>query len=107
MARNGMRPVHPGEILKEEFLVPLGLSANGLAQALEVPANRITAILNETRGVTGDTAMRLSAYFGTSPEFWMNLQSLYDLRRAESEVPKPLLASIRKAAQARSGSATV
>ena len=78
---NKMRPVHPGEILRDE-LNELGLSANALAKALGVPANRITAILNEQRSITGDTALRLAKYFGTTPEFWMNLQTAYDVKRA-------------------------
>ena len=70
---------HPGEALKEEFLVPLGMSTTALSKALEVPANRITALLNGTRGVSADTALRLARYFGTSPEFWVNLQVAHDL----------------------------
>jgi len=81
--RNGMRPIHPGEILREEFLVPLNLSANALAIALGVPAPRINDIARERRGVTADTALRLARYFGTSAEFWMGLQADYDLRLAE------------------------
>jgi len=81
--RNGMRPIHPGEILREEFLVPLNLSANALAIALGVPAPRINDIARERRGITADTALRLSRYFGTSAEFWMGLQADYDLRLAE------------------------
>ena len=81
---NGMRPVHPGEILAEE-LEKLGLSANALAHALCVPTNRITAILKEQRGVTADTALRLSRYFGTTPMLWLNLQKTFELRRAEIE----------------------
>jgi addiction module HigA family antidote len=70
---------HPGEILHEEFLVPLGMSANALARELRVPPNRITAIVNQTRSVTADTALRLARYFGTTPEFWTNLQAAHDL----------------------------
>ena len=81
---NGMRPVHPGEILAEE-LEELGLSANALAHALCVPTNRITAILKGQRGVTADTALRLSRYFGTTPMLWLNLQKTFELRRAEIE----------------------
>ncbi len=81
---NGMRPVHPGEILAEELEEP-GLSANALAHALCVPTNRITAILKEQRGVTADTALRLSRYFGTTPMLWLNLQKTFELRRAEIE----------------------
>lgn len=79
---NGMRPIHPGEILREEFLVPLNLSANALAIALGVPAPRINDIARERRGITADTALRLARYFGTSAEFWMGLQADYDLRIA-------------------------
>ena len=81
--KNGMRPVHPGEILKEDFLKPAGLSANALARALRVPAPRINDILLERRGVTADTAMRLARYFGGDAQSWLNLQSIYDLRVAE------------------------
>lgn len=81
-ATNGMRPVHPGEILREE-LDTIGLSANALAKALGVPVNRITTILNGQRGVTADTALRLARYFGTTPQLWLNLQKTWELRRAE------------------------
>jgi addiction module HigA family antidote len=73
--------IHPGEQLAEE-LHELGMSASELARKLDVPPNRITAILNGQRGLTGDTALRLAHFFGTSPQFWLNLQSLYDLRIA-------------------------
>ena len=81
---NKMRLIHPGEILRDE-LNELGLSANALAKALGVPANRITAILNEQRSITGDTALRLAKYFDTTPEFWMNLQAAYEVKRAIQE----------------------
>ncbi|MDE2715472.1 MAG: HigA family addiction module antitoxin [Chloroflexota bacterium] len=81
---NGMRPVHPGEILGEE-LKELGLSANALAKALDVPTNRVTAILKGQRGVTADTALRLARYFGTTPQLWQNLQKAFELRVAEIE----------------------
>jgi antitoxin HigA-1 len=74
----------PGEMLREEFLVPLGLSANALALALRVPANRVTAILKDERAVTADTALRLGRYFGTSARFWLNLQQAFDLSKARS-----------------------
>jgi addiction module HigA family antidote len=77
-----MPPVHPGEILREEFLVPLAMSANGLALALGVPATRISEIVNERRGISGDTALRLGEYFRIGPEFWMNLQAHYELEVA-------------------------
>lgn len=79
-----MPPVHPGEILREE-LDERDLSANALAQALDIPANRITDILNGQRGVTADTARRLSRYFGTTPELWLNLQMTWEKRLAEFE----------------------
>jgi len=77
-------PIHPGEILRDE-MEALELSANALARALDVPPNRITEILNGTRGISADTALRLARYFGTSARFWMNLQTSYDLAVAESE----------------------
>lgn len=82
---NGMRPIHPGEILREDFLVPLEISANALAMALHVPAPRINDIVRERRGITPDTALRLSRYFGTTAEFWLNLQAAYELKRAVLE----------------------
>src|ERR671918_309129 len=87
MKRNGMRPVPPGEILSEEFLKPLGLTANALAKAIGVPPNRITAILKGERGITGDTAIRLGTFFKTQPEFWMNLQITCDWANAGRAVP--------------------
>jgi addiction module HigA family antidote len=75
-------PIHPGEILIEEFMRPAGISINGLGLALRVPATRISAIVNEKRGITADTALRLGRYFATTSEFWMNLQRDYDLRIA-------------------------
>jgi addiction module HigA family antidote len=83
--RNRMRPIHPGEILREEFLVPLGMSAHALSQAIRVPATRVNDIVNGKRGITADTALRLARYFGNSAEFWLNLQAAYDLREAERE----------------------
>lgn len=83
MFKNGMRPVHPGEILREDYLLPLGLSANALSKALSVPAPRINDVVRERRGVTADTAMRLARYFGGDARTWLNLQAAYDLRVAE------------------------
>jgi addiction module HigA family antidote len=82
---NGLRPIHPGEILREEFLVPLGLSANAVALALRVPAPRINDIVRERRAISADTALRLARHFGTSAEFWLGLQSDYDMRVAQIE----------------------
>jgi addiction module HigA family antidote len=88
MARHKMRPVSPGEVLREQ-LEELGMSANGLAAALHVPTNRITGILNETRALTPETALRLERYFtGTTAQFWLNLQTNFDLRRAEIALAK-------------------
>ena len=86
MPRNSMRPIHPGELLREEFLVPLGLSAHALAQALRVPATRVNEIVNERRAISADTAMRLGRYFGTTAEFWLNLQTAFDLRSAQIDL---------------------
>lgn len=76
---------HPGEVLGAEFLEPLGMSVNALAIALRVPATRIGAIVKGERSVTADTALRLARFFGTSPEFWMNLQAMHDLTKARRE----------------------
>jgi addiction module HigA family antidote len=80
---NKMRPIHPGEILREEFLVPMGMTAHALALELKVPAPRINDIVRERRSITPDTALRLARYFGTTPQFWMNLQASYDLKITE------------------------
>jgi addiction module HigA family antidote len=85
MATNRMRPIHPGEILREEFLAPLQMSANALAMALHVPAPRINDIVRERRAVTPDTALRLARYFDTTAQFWLNLQSTFDLKLAEQD----------------------
>ncbi|MBI1725168.1 MAG: HigA family addiction module antidote protein [Candidatus Tectomicrobia bacterium] len=74
--------IHPGEILLEEFMKPLGVSQNKLARDIDVPAKRINTIVNGKNGITADTALRLSKYFGTTPEFWINLQGHYELERA-------------------------
>lgn len=84
--RERMAPVSPGEILRHEFMEPLGLSANALARKLHVPPNRVTAILNATRSVTADSALRLGRFFGTSAEFWLNLQTRYDLETARRRI---------------------
>jgi addiction module HigA family antidote len=83
LMKNAMRPVHPGEVLRCEFLEPLGMSCNSLATAIGVPANRITQIVAGKRDVTADTALRLARVFGTTAEFWLNLQQAHDLREAE------------------------
>jgi antitoxin HigA-1 len=81
-AANKLPPIHPGEILREEFMLPRGLSQNALARALNVPPRRINEIVLEKRGITADTALRLARYFGTSAEMWTGLQADYDLRLA-------------------------
>jgi len=91
---NKMRAIHPGEILKGE-LEELNLSANAFAKALNVPTNRITAILNEQRGITADTALRLAQYFGSTPDFWMSLQSSYDVKVAQAAVGKEIAKSVK------------
>jgi addiction module HigA family antidote len=81
---NGMRPVHPGEVLREEFLQPMGMTAHALAMALQVPAPRINDIVRERRAITVDTALRMAKYFGTSAEFWMGLQTDFDMATARA-----------------------
>jgi addiction module HigA family antidote len=88
---------HPGEILAEEFMKPLGLSDNGLAMALRVPANRITGIVNGERAVTADTALRLARYFGSTAEFWINLQAGHDLSKARAETGSQIAVEVRVA----------
>ncbi|MDX2106303.1 MAG: HigA family addiction module antitoxin [Candidatus Melainabacteria bacterium] len=80
-----MTPIHPGYILKEEFMVPLNMSANQLALRLHVPTGRVTQIINGQRSISADSALRLSRYFGTTPQFWLNLQSRYDLQVAQDK----------------------
>lgn len=89
-------PIHPGEHLGEE-LRDLGLSAAELARQIDVPVNRVTSIINGQRGITADTALRLGHWFGTSAQFWMNLQQLYELRLAEKELGKKLAGLPRRA----------
>lgn len=83
MCNNGMRPVRPGEVLREDYLQPMALSANALAKQLHVPASRINDIVLERRGITADTALRLCRFFGGNAQSWLNLQTAYDLRVAQ------------------------
>lgn len=83
MFNNGMRPIHPGEVLREDYLEPLDMSAKALADALHVSAPRINDIVRERRGVSADTALRLARYFGGDARSWLNLQTAYELRQAE------------------------
>jgi addiction module HigA family antidote len=85
MHKNGMRPIHPGEILKEEFLEPLGVTPAALARALHVSAPTVNDIVRERRNISADVALRLSQALGTTAQFWLNLQASYDLRKAEIE----------------------
>jgi antitoxin HigA-1 len=85
-----LAPMHPGEVLREEFLLPLGLSPGALAKACGVPRTRIERLSNEATGVTADTALRLSKAFGTSPELWLNLQTDYDIQTAKRQIGKEL-----------------
>jgi antitoxin HigA-1 len=85
MKRQKLPPIHPGEILLEEFMEPLGLNRHQLAEALGVNDSRINRIVGGKSGVTADTAMRLARYFGTTPQLWMNLQARYDLEKAKDE----------------------
>ena len=87
--KNGMRPVHPGEILRDEIDVA-GMSERALSDALDVPLNQVTMILEGRQGITADTALRLARYFGTSPQLWLNLQQTWELRRAEIEVGRQI-----------------
>lgn len=82
--KNRMRPVHPGEILREEYLAPLGMSVNALAIALRVPAPRVNDVVLERRSISPDTALRLARYFGGEAESWLKLQTIYDLKKAEA-----------------------
>ena len=100
MATNKMRPIHPGEIIRDEYLVPLQMTPHALAMALRVPAPRINDIVLERRAVTPDTALRLARYFDTTAQFWLNLQSSFDLRQAENEAGREIAAEIRPRAQA-------
>jgi addiction module HigA family antidote len=95
MATNKMRAIHPGEILREEYLVPLNMSAHALAMELRAPASRINDIVRERRAVTPDTALRLARCFGTTAQFWLNLQSSFDLKNAESENGKRINEEVR------------
>ncbi len=98
-----MRPIHPGEMLREEFLVPLGMSAHSLALAIQVPATRIGEIVNERRGITAETALRLSDFFGMTPEFWMNLQARYELELARDAMAARGYRGVHPAAKDKNG----
>lgn len=96
MTKNGMRPVHPGEVLKEEYLEPMGLTAAALARALNVSTPTVNDIVLQRRGVSADVALRLGVCLETSPEFWLNLQLTYDLRKAEIEKGAQIRDQVRR-----------
>ncbi|MEO7390728.1 MAG: HigA family addiction module antitoxin [Ramlibacter sp.] len=99
MTKNGMRAIHPGEILRKEFLAPLNISAHALSQALHVPPARINEIVRENRGVTPDTALRLARFFGGDAQSWMNLQMAYDLKIAEKTSARRIAREVPTIAQ--------
>ena len=90
-----MKPPHPGETLKEEYLVPLGMSVNALAKELGIGAARLNEIVLGRRGVSADTALRLARYFGTTPELWLNLQAFYDLRMAQRKAGRTIERTVK------------
>ncbi len=93
--KNGMRAIHPGEILREEFLIPLGMSVHALAKALHVTPTRMNDVAREIRGITPDTALRLARYFGGDAQSWLNLQQAYDLKQAEKTSAKKIAKEIQ------------
>ena len=90
-----LKPVHPGEVIKFDVMEPLGISVNRLALELRVPATRMSEIVHGRRGITADTALRLARFLGTSPRFWMNLQSDYDIRVAENATGEEIQQQVR------------
>jgi addiction module HigA family antidote len=98
--KNGMRPIHPGEILREDYLKPLDMSAHALSKALHVPPARVNDIVLERRGISPDTALRLARYFGGDAQSWLNLQQAYDLKLAEKEVLPKIFKEIQPMAHA-------
>lgn len=95
MATNRMRPIHPGEIIREEYLVPLNMTAHALSVELRAPASRIGEIVRGRRAITPDTALRLARCFGTTAQFWLNLQSSFDLKQAEEKIGKKINEEVR------------
>ena len=100
MLKNGMRPVHPGEILREDYIKPMGVSVRAVALALHVPYSRLSEIVKGERGVSADTALRLERYFGSEAKGWLNLQAAYELRVAEIENGKAISEEIQPIALA-------
>jgi addiction module HigA family antidote len=95
MSKRDFPPIHPGEVLREEFLTPLGISQYRLAKDIHVPARRINEIVLEKRGISADTALRLGRYFGMTPQFWINLQARYDLEVARESIEDTLKKDIK------------
>lgn len=95
MSKRGFDPIHPGEILLEEFLIPMGISQYRLAKEISVPQRRIGEIVHGDRAITADTALRLGRFFGMEAQFWLNLQARYDLLKAEDELAKRLNKEVR------------
>lgn len=93
--KNGMRAIHPGEILREEFLNPIGMTPHALSKALHVPPARVNEVVRETRGITPDTALRLARFFGGDAQSWLNLQIAYELKLAEKAVAKQIAKEIK------------
>ena len=93
--KNGMRPIHPGEALREDFLVPMGMSVNALARALNVTAARMNEIVREERSITPETALRLARFFGGDAQSWLNLQQAHDLKIAEKQSLKRILKEVQ------------
>jgi antitoxin HigA-1 len=100
MFKNGMRPVHPGEILLEDYIKAMGVSVRAVALALHVPYSRLSEITKGERGVTADTALRLERYFGSDAQGWLNMQSAYDLRMAEKSAGKAITKEVMPRAMA-------
>ena len=101
MFKNGMRPIHPGEILLEDYIKPMGVSVRSVAVALNVPYSRLNEIIKGQRSVTADTALRLERYFGNEAQGWLNLQSAYDLRIAETSFGKTIAKEVQPLAKKR------
>lgn len=101
MFKNGMRPIHPGEILLEDYIKPMGTSVRSVAMALHIPYSRLNEIIKGQRGVTADTALRLERYFGNEAQGWLNLQSAYDLRTAETLVGKAIAKEVQPLSENR------
>lgn len=95
MNKNGMRPIHPGEILLEDYLLPLAMTPHALAKALQVTPTRINDIVKQRRGITADTALRLARYFGGDAQSWLNLQQAYDLKMASNDALAQVLQKIK------------